>query len=722
VLRSRRPTATLAALFHREGSRTSKPPIGEIFESRSVAVIGASSRAGNLASRIVQNLITLEFGGDIHVIGRSDDELFGLPVYRSVLDVPTAPDLAVIAVPAQLVAPVLEECGRKGVRFATITTAGFGEYDAANGLDEQLLTIAGDYGIRFIGPNCQGIRDFESGLSTRFGRQQKQAARHVMAGLIAQSGTISSTFERFLKAENVGITRLASLGNKLNVDESDLLPVFLAHETTKIVFMYLEGIRRGRALFDVANGSPKPIVLFKGNISPAAARIARSHSASVLNATQVADAAARQAGMISVQQFADCALVANAFLLPPMHGDRLVIFGGSGGMGVIGADWAYRTGFDLVPLPEATAAGIEARLRGDYLKIANPVDIGDFFDVRGTLAMIESIVSDPVVDGMLVCMFDMTKSSGEFHNHSDRPFAVEIIELMERYGKPIALVYAADRESLRTASAESGIPIFAGADEAIRALRVVRDFQHRRELPADPPATFGLDTVAIAAVLERARARGAANLSYDDGFRLLAAAGITVAMPQVAKSVDEAVNIARNLGGPVSMKLVPDDGAHKTELGGVRLGVRGDEDVRAAYTDLRARHTTAAIALQPMVSGSEVMLGGRHDEHFGAVVSVGLGGTYVELMNDAALRLAPFGAREAAAMLDETKAGRLLAGWRGAPPSDREAVIEALQRLGALLSAYPEITEVDVNPFMVGVAGRGACAVDARVFIGEQAS
>jgi acyl-CoA synthetase (NDP forming) len=685
-------------------------------------VIGASSRAGNLASRIVQNLITLEFSGDIHVIGRSDDELFGLPVYRSVLDVPTPPDLAVIAVPAPLVAPVLDECGRKGVRFATITTAGFGEYDSDSGLDEQLLTIAADYGMRFIGPNCQGIRDFASGLSTRFGRQQKQAARHVIAALIAQSGTISSTFERFLKAENIGITRLASLGNKLNVDESDLLPVFLEHDATKIVFMYLEGIRRGRALFDVAKNSPKPIVLFKGNISPVAARIARSHSASVLNETKVADAAARQAGMISVQQFADCALVANAFLLPPMLGERLVIFGGSGGMGVIGADWAYRAGFELVPLPEATSAGIEARLRGDYLKIANPVDIGDFFDVRGTLAMIESIISDPVVDGMLVCMFDMTKSSGEFHNHSEQPFAIEIVELMRRFGKPIALVYAADRESLRDASAEAGIPVFAGADEAIRALRVRRDFQRRHALPPDEPATFQIDTASISDILARAHASGATNLPYDDGFRLLAAAGISVAMPQVAESEEQALDISRRLDGPVSMKLVPRDGAHKTELGGVRLNVRGDEAVRQAYADLRSRHDTAPIALQKMTPGIELMLGGRHDEHFGAVVSVGLGGTLVELLDDAALRLAPLGPREAAAMLDETRAGRLLSGWRGATPADRESVIEALQRLGALLDAYPEIIEIDVNPLMVAAAGHGACAVDARVFLGGQAS
>ena len=291
---------------------------------------------------------------------------------------------------------------------------------------------------------------------------------------------------------------------------------------------------------------------------------------------------------------------------------------------------------------------------------------------------------------------------------------------MQRYGKPIALVYAADRDSLRSASAEAGIPIFAGADEAIRALRFVRDFERRREQPADPPAAFEFEGNAISALLARARARGDANLSYDDGFRLLAAAGIAVAMPQFAQSADQAANVAQAFDGPVSMKLVPADGAHKTELGGVRLGLRGEEAVRAAYADLRARHASAPIALQAMVPGIELMLGGRHDEHFGAVVSVGLGGTLVELFDDAALRLAPFGPREAAAMLDETKAGRLLAGWRGAPASDREAVLEALQRLGALLSAYPEITEIDVNPFMVGAAGHGACAVDARVFIGGQ--
>ena len=183
------PSARLVHWPHflgRKDTITSQPSIREIFDAQSVAVVGASSRPGNLASRIVQNLIRLEYPGDVYVIGRSDNELFGLPVFRSVLDIPKPPDLAVIAVPAALVGPTLEECGQKGVRFATITTAGFGEFDATSGLDEQLLAIAAEHGLRFIGPNCQGIRDFASGLSTRFGRQQKQTTRHVMAALIAQ--------------------------------------------------------------------------------------------------------------------------------------------------------------------------------------------------------------------------------------------------------------------------------------------------------------------------------------------------------------------------------------------------------------------------------------------------------------------------------------------------------------------------------------------------------
>ena len=525
-----------------------------------------------------------------------------------------------------------------------------------------------------------------------------------------------------MRAENIGITRLASLGNKLNVDETDILPVLLEHDATKIVFMYLEGIRRGRALFDVAKDSPKPIVLFKGNISPVAARIARSHSASVLNENRVAEAAANQAGIISVNEFADCALVANSFLLPPMRGNNLVIFGGSGGMGVIGADWAYRTGFDLVPLPEATAGAIEGKLRGGYLKIANPVDIGDFFDVRGSLEMIEIILADPTVDGMLVCMFDMTQESGEFSNYADRPFAVEIDALMQRYKKPIALVYAAERENLRKASAESGVPVFAGADEALRALQVSRDFQRRRNQPPDPPAEYAWDDESISGFLAHARTSGAANLPYPDGFALLAAAGIRIAMPYLVASADEAADIARRFGAPVSMKLVPDDASHKTELGGVRLNVAGEDAVRATYADLRARHNQASIAVQSMATGIELMLGGRRDPHFGPVVSVGLGGTLVELLNDSALRLAPLGAYEAARMLAETKASKLLAGWRGATPSDRAAVIDAIQRLGALLDAYPEIIEVDINPLLVGEAGQGVVAVDARVFVGEDLS
>ena len=389
--------------------QSDKASIDGVFEAKRVAVVGASSKPGNLARRIVSNLLTLGFDGEVFPVGRSDKELLGLAVFRSVPDLPLAVDLAVIAVPALQVPSVLEECGQKGVRYATITSSGFGEYsEERSALDGQLLEIARKYGMRFLGPNCQGVRDYATGLCTRFGKQTREDALLNRVGLIVQSGTVSSTIERFLKAEGIGLTRLASIGNKLDVDEVDLLPVLLEHEPTRMICMYLEGIRRGREFIEIAEQAEKPIVLLKGNIAPAAARIARSHSASILNEQRVMEAAARQAGIIQVTELSEFPIVAKSFMLPPMRGNRLVIFSGSGGMGVVGADWAHRCGFDMPSLEDTRARAIEKRLPGSYIKIDNPVDIGDFFDMQATLDMVDELLGDATVDGMVVCIFDPT--------------------------------------------------------------------------------------------------------------------------------------------------------------------------------------------------------------------------------------------------------------------------------------------------------------------------
>lgn len=695
-----------------------EPSISSVFEAKHVAVIGASSKPGNLARRIVNNILTLGFEGEVFPVGRSDNELLGLPVFRSVLEVPAMVDLAVIAVPALQVPSVLEECGQKGVRYATITSSGFGEYtEERTALDKQLLDIARKYGMRFLGPNCQGVRDYATGLCTRFGKQTKEEALLNRVGLIVQSGTVSSTIERLLKAEGIGLTRLASIGNKLNVDEVDLLPVFLDHEPTRMICMYLEGIRRGRELIEIAEQAEKPIVLLKGNIAPAAARIARSHSASILNEQRVMEAAARQAGIIQVTQLSEFPTLAKSFLLPPMRGNRLVILSGSGGMGVVGADWAHRCGFEMPHLEESTANSIEQRLPGSYIKIDNPVDIGDFFDMQATLDMVDELLGDTTVDGMVVCIFDPSPGAVGFTNVPSRSFAVEIQELTKRHNKPVALVYAAERKVVEQAQLEAGFPVFLTADEAIRGLASSRDYWRMRARPRKPALTRGVSPIANP-ILERSLASARSGVSYLDGFKVLEAAGIDVEMPREILTAEEAAQFARSLSGdPIVLKAIAEGASHKTEADGVRLGLSGDDAARAAFNELKRLHPEASMVAQRMVPGLELMVGSRRDPHFGPTVSVGPGGIFVELFDDLALRLAPVTRLEAEEMLQETQAGRLLQGFRGRLPADAEAVIEALQHLSRLVADYPAISEIDINPLMVLPQGKGVRAVDVRIFL-----
>jgi acetate---CoA ligase (ADP-forming) len=692
----------------------SRPPLDALFDVRAVAVIGASAKRGNLGGRVVYNLGVLGFQGEVYPVGPSEEPVHGHPVLRSVLDAPGPVDLAVIAVAAPRVPQVLEECGQKGVRYASIISAGFGEFTAERAaLDQELLDVAARHGLRFLGPNCQGILDTRTGVCTGFGVVREDTLAQGSAGLLAQSGTVVFTLARLMSREGLGVSRFASVGNKLDVDEVDLLPLFLAHPETRVVCMYLESIRRGRALVEVAERAAKPIVLLKGNVAPASAGIARSHSASILNDQRVVAAAARQAGIVLVEQLNDFAVVPKAFLLPPMRGNRLVIVAGSGGMAVVAADWAHRRGFALPPLPAATAAAIERRQ--PLVKIANPVDLGDFFDLRETLAVLNEVLALPDVDGMALSMFDPTSTN--YYNPPERPFQVELQALAERHGKPIAVTYAADPASLQTLRAQAAYPVFTFVDEAVQGLAALRDYTRHRERPREavPPPLLGRAT--IEAVLARARAAERRELDYVDAFTVLAAAGIPVEMPHLLASAEAAVRAAREAEGAVALKLLAQGISHKTEAQGVRLGLTTDDAVFAAASDLLDAYPGAHLALQRMVSGVELMLGARRDPQFGPLVSVGLGGTLVELWDDAALRLAPITPAEARAMLAETRAARLLAGWRGQPAVDAAGAADALQRLSALIAAYPAIVEIDVNPLMVMQPERGVRAVDVRVFV-----
>ncbi|HEY7068026.1 MAG TPA: acetate--CoA ligase family protein [Chloroflexota bacterium] len=697
-----------------EASSGARPPLDGLFEAQSIAVFGVSAKPANLAARIVRNLDELGYRGTVYPIGQSADEIRGRPVLRSVLDAPGPVELAAVVVPALAVPQVLEDCGQKGVRWVSITSSGFGEFtDERRALDDEILAIARRYGMRLLGPNGQGIIDFASGLCTAFGRGAEDAtAREGQAALVVQSGTMKSILHRLLTWENIGITRVASIGNKLDVDEVDLLPLLLAHAPTRLICLYLESIRRGRALVDVARTADKPIVLLKGNRTEAAARIARTHSASILNDSRVVQAAARQGGLVLVEDFPELPVVAKALLLPPMRGNRLAIMSGSGALGVLAADWAQRGGFALPPLPRATAAHIEQYQ--PLVKVGNPIDLGDFFNAGQILTFVDEVLGLPDYDGLVLCMFD---PSVAFHNLPERPFHVEVEALCAKHGKPVALVFSADRPFFERLKQQSSFPTFMFPSEAVKGLAAQRDYWRARQQAAErPPARTPGRAPAVEQRLAAVPA-GRGALGYADAFAVLAAVGLPVEAPRLATSADEAVTAASVAGGPVALKLVAGDGAHKSEANAVRLNLAGDAAVRLAATELLAAQPGGPLAVQPMVRGVEIMLGGRRDPQFGPVVSVGLGGVQVELLDDVALRLAPLTRAEASEMLGETRAARLLAGFRNQPPADADAVIDAIARLSWLLADYPEIMEVDVNPLVVLPPGDGARAVDARVLV-----
>ena len=407
-------------------------------------------------------------------------------------------------------------------------------------------------------------------------------------------------------------------------------------------------------------------------------------------------------------------------MLPPMRGNRVVIFSGSGGMGVVGADWAHRCGFDMPALESSKARAIEKRLPGSYIKIDNPVDIGDFFDMQATLDMVDELLGDATVDGMVVCIFDPTPGAVGFINVPARPFAVKVEELVKRHDKPVALVYAAERKVIEHTQLESRFPVFLTADEAIRGLAASRDHWRVRRRERAPVLRRNVPATANP-ILDRSHATAESGLDYLEAFQVVEAAGIPVEMPRAALAAEAAVEIARSFGGaPVVLKAILEGVSHKTEVNGIRLVISGDDEVVAAFNDLKGLHSGATIVIQGMISGLEFMVGSRRDPHFGPTVSVGPGGIFVELFDDLALRLAPVTRLEAQEMLQETRANRLLQGFRGKPPADAEALLETLQSVSRLVTAYPALSEIDINPLIVLPKGQGVRAVDVRIFLTQE--
>jgi acetyl coenzyme A synthetase (ADP forming)-like protein len=692
------------------------------FKPHAVAIVGASETPGKLGYTVLANLIEAGYRGEIYPINPKAHEIRGYKAYPSVLDTPDVPELAVIVVPYNFVPTVLRECGEKGVKALVIITAGFREA-GAEGLERELevVDIAKKYGMRIIGPNVLGIMDLFTPLNATF------AAGTPPQGNIAfmsQSGALQTAIIDWAQAsKDLGFSKFVSLGNKADVSETDLMLDFADDPESRVILAYVEGLPKGQEFIKVARmvSRKKPILVLKSGVTEAGSRAVSSHTGSLAGSEKAYDAAFYQAGVLRMNSLEELFDAGRAFANQPLPtGDRIAIVTNAGGPGILATDMLERRGMKLARMETDTIQKIKAILP-EAASAANPVDVlGDARADRYMGAM-ELIAQDPNVDGMICIVtpqamteiIDTANAIGKLSQRTDKPILGAFMgEERAKAGEDVLASY--------------GIPNYKFPELAAQAFAVMRDYIEARDRPERTMAEFEVDRDAVQKVFEAVRAEGRVSVGEAESRTVAQAYALRLPQSKLAASPDEAVSVAGEIGYPVVLKIASPDILHKTDVGGVKVSLNNATDVRDAFDLIVYRASRyvpdariwGCLVQEMMPSGGiEVLVGMSRDPQFGPLVTFGLGGILVEALKDVTFRVAPFGREDAEEMLDEIRSRSLLRGVRGQPPADREAIVDTLLRINQLVTDFPEIVEMDINPLMVYERGQGAVALDMRLVL-----
>jgi acetyl coenzyme A synthetase (ADP forming)-like protein len=697
--------------------------LSHFFNPASVAVIGASKNPTKLGYAVLENLVHggyLSNGRRVYPINPKADKILDIEAFPSVTEVPDPIDLAVLVIPYPYVPDALRTCGEKGVPAAIVISAGFREA-GLDGLEREreLLEIANEYNIRLIGPNCLGVIDTATPLNASFS-----------AGLppdgpmdfMSQSGALGTAILDWAQAGRLGLNKFVSLGNKADVNETDLLQMWGHDPTSRVILCYIEGLPDGQEFIQVARevSKIKPVIALKSGITEAGSRAVSSHTGSLAGSEQAYRAAFRQAGVIRADSLQDLFDYAVAFgYLPSLKGDRIAIVTNAGGPGILATDALERAGLRLARFETECIRALEQFLP-DAASAANPVDVlGDARADRYRFA-IEKVVADPNVDGVMVILTPQAMTE-------IAETAKVVAELAKKVGVPVMGCFMGEARVEEGASIleENRVPNFAFPERAAIVFKAMSTYRTLQAEPFPTYKTFEVDKGAVRETIDNALAEGRVTIGDAEARSILEAYDFTIPASMLAKSPEEAIEFAEEIGYPVVMKVASPDILHKTDVGGVKVGLQNASDVRDAFdliTYRSQRYLPEArlwgCLVQKMVPpGLEILIGMNRDPQFGPLVTFGLGGIYVEILKDVSFRVAPFSPREAEQMLSEIKTHALLDGVRGQPPKDKDALIDALLRIGQLVIDFPEIAELDINPFIVYDQGHGGVAIDMRLVI-----
>lgn len=695
-----------------------------IFEPASVAVVGASQRQGSVGLSVFKNLLDGGFSGVIYPVNVRAHAVCGVRAYPSLTAIDDQVDLAVIIVPAGQVAQVAREAGQMGVKGLIVITAGFRETGKAGlVMEEELKAICQEYGMSLVGPNCLGVintaKDFS--LNASFARRPPLPGN---IGFISQSGALCTAVLDYAARKNIGFSKFISVGNKADIDELALLRYLHADPATKVIMMYVEDLRHGFEFIDVVRDitggdNPTPIVAVKSGRTAAGAAAVSSHTGSLAGSEAIYDAIFQQSGIYRAQTISHLFDYAIAFATQPLpKSNRVAIITNAGGPGIIATDITMNVGLTLAKFSEDTTDALKSALPATA-NIHNPVDVIGDAGVDRYKAAFEAVLKDENVDGVI---FILTPQS-----MTDIYATAQIIPAMaKKSGKPVLTSFMGEldvRDAIDFLE-QNHMPHYHFPEMAARALGAMYRHlkwisrQHLTELEISPNRALARQ------VIEESLAAGKTYLGEVEGNKILAAYGFPVLPARLATSAEEAAAAVREFGRAV-FKIASPQIVHKSDLGGVRVGIENEEQARAAYADImRVVKCNApnaqieGIFVQKMADkGVEVILGINRYKTFGPLLMFGLGGIFVEIFKDVSFRLAPIRHNAARRMIRSIKAYPMLAGARGEEPCDTDELERCLILLSALATENPEIAELDINPLFVHANGKGCSVADCRILL-----
>ena len=708
-----RPTAKYRELCDEREASAEVASTSAILRPRTVAVVGAGRTRGSAGHEVVRSILAGDFSGSVYPVNPSARSICGVQAFASLSLIPEPIDLAIIAVPAARVADVLEEAAALGVRAVTVITAGFAETGRSGAdAETELLKVARRHGMRIVGPNCLGLvnTDPQVRMNATFTGLDPLPGR---LALVSQSGAVGIVLAEQASAAGLGLSSFVSVGNKLDVSSNDLLCYFERDERTSVIALYLESLGNPRKFARIARrvGATKPIVALKAGRTTAGSRGARSHTAAAASPDITVTALLQSAGVIKVDRFEELLDVSEILLTGRLpRGRRVALVGNSGGPLILAADACESGGLVVPELDEATKTALHAVLV-PAAAVANPVDL----TADGTAASLEQalgiVLDDPCIDAVIVVVTEVVALT-------TRDARTAVARVAQEHDKPVVACLLGATTG-RVSDGASLVGELPSPERAATALNhVCRYAEWRRNDSASS------DDVGVLANEARVRAIVAKCLDSDpdggwleleDAAELLESCGVPVLATRAANSAQEAVEVAESIGYPVVLKARSGSLVHKSDVGGVVLGLEGGDAVRDAYLSMANRlgdHMGGAV-LQPMTpAGVEAIIGIAVDPDFGPVVMAGLGGVMTDLLGDHAFAVPPFNPGTAESMIRSLRAAALLDGYRGSPKVDREALVAVLESIAKVAELVPELVELDLNP--VVVTASGALVVDCK--------